>query len=140
MLLRVSAAAGRVRASVLVPTWGFRPARGATSMPIASVVLSVLLMAGLLSHVATGAPAEPAAVPVSPQGTEVKPAASSPSPSAAADAAKAESPVTLESFLGSGGQERGRLRGEVSYSRQEAVAGAVVVLVRESDPGTLFAG
>lgn len=36
-------------------------------------------------------------------------------------------------------QAKGRLRGEISFSRQEPAPGAVVVLIRDGDPGTLFA-
>jgi len=47
-------------------------------------------------------------------------------------------PAAAES--GGQGLGKGRLRGEVSFSRQEPVVGATVVLVRADDPRTLIAG
>lgn len=45
-----------------------------------------------------------------------------------------------ESHADHGRRSTGRLRGEVSFSRQEPVSGANVVLVRDGDPATLFLG
>ena len=100
--------------------------------------LSVMVFLAVVIAVAAGAAPSVSSEPVPPPAVVAQaPATAAPSPSGA-PASVASNPAGAQAIPLSG--PRGRIRGEVYFSRQEPVSGATVVLYREGDAANILLG